>query len=400
MLKDKTIVIAVTGGIAIYKIADLCSKLTQKGANLWVIMSESATRFVQPLTFQSLVKNPVLTSTFQEPDPKVISHINIADKADLFLIAPATANTIGKLANGIADDLIGTTFLATKAPVWLAPAMNVNMYHHPAVQKNMKQLAGWGCRFLEPEEGYLACGWVGKGRLAPPQDIQKEIEDYFTYRDKQDLHGKKILITAGATREKIDPVRFITNHSTGKMGYAIAEAAARRGAEVTLVSGSTQLQPPTGVRFVPIVSAEDMYQAVIERFPEMDIVIKAAAVADYRPKFVYDQKMKKKPGDMVFEMERTRDILMELGKRKDKQFLVGFAAETENLEENALGKMERKNADMIVANNVASPGAGFGTDTNIVTIFRKDGKSLSLPQMEKTEVANRILDFINESWMA
>ena len=397
MLKDKTIVIAVTGGIAIYKIADLCSKLTQKGANVWVLMSESATRFVQPLTFQSLVKNPVLTSTFQEPDPKVISHINIADKADLFLIAPATANTIGKLANGIADDLIGTTFLATKGPVWVAPAMNVNMYHHPAVQKNMNQLAEWGCRFLEPEEGYLACGWVGKGRLAPPEDILKEIEDYFTYLDKQDLQGTKVLVTAGATREKIDPVRFLTNHSTGKMGYAIAEAAARRGAEVTLVSGSNLLAPK-GVQVVPVVSAEDMYQAVIERYDGMDLVIKAAAVADYRPKVIYDQKMKKKPGDLSIEMERTRDILLELGKRKEKQFLVGFAAETENLEENALGKLERKNADMIVANNVASPGAGFGTDTNIVTIMRRDGKSVSLPQLDKREVANQILDFVVETW--
>ncbi|HBI03933.1 MAG TPA: bifunctional phosphopantothenoylcysteine decarboxylase/phosphopantothenate--cysteine ligase CoaBC [Paenibacillaceae bacterium] len=397
MLKDKTIVIAVTGGIAIYKIADLCSKLTQKGANVWVLMSESATRFVQPLTFQSLVKNPVLTSTFQEPDPKVISHINIADKADLFLIAPATANTIGKLANGIADDLIGTTFLATKGPVWVAPAMNVNMYHHPAVQKNMNQLAEWGCRFLEPEEGYLACGWVGKGRLAPPEDILKEIEDYFTYLDKQDLQGTKVLVTAGATREKIDPVRFLTNHSTGKMGYAIAEAAARRGAEVTLVSGSNLLAPK-GVQVVPVVSAEDMYQAVIERYDGMDLVIKAAAVADYRPKVIYDQKMKKKLGDLSIEMERTRDILLELGKRKEKQFLVGFAAETENLEENALGKLERKNADMIVANNVASPGAGFGTDTNIVTIMRRDGKSVSLPQLDKREVANQILDFVVETW--
>lgn len=398
MLKDKRIVIAVTGGIAIYKIADLCSKLTQKGADVWVIMSESATRFVQPLTFQSLVKNPVLTSVFQEPDPKMISHISIGDKADLFLIAPATANTIGKLANGIADDLIGTTFLATKAPVWLAPAMNVNMYHHPAVQKNMKQLVEWGCRIIEPEEGYLACGWVGKGRLAPPEFLLKEIEDYFTYVDKQDLQGKKILITAGATREKIDPVRFITNHSTGKMGYALAEAAARRGGEVTLVSGTTYLDPPKGVSFVPVVSAEDMYQAVMERFDEMDLVIKAAAVADYRPKVVFEQKMKKKPGDLVIEMERTRDILLELGKRKTHQFLVGFAAETENLEENALSKLERKNADMIVANNVAKPGAGFGVDTNIVTIFRKDGKSISLPQLNKGEVANQILDFIVETW--
>lgn len=393
-MKGKTIVIGVTGGIAIYKIADLCSKLTQKGANVWVLMTESATRFVQPITFQSLVRNPVLTDTFQEPNPNFISHIHVADMADLFLVAPATANTIGKMANGIADDIVTTTYLATKAPVWIAPAMNVNMYNHPAVQNNMGRLAGYGHRFIEPDEGYLACGWTGKGRLAEPFDILGEIEAYFAADARQDLVGKKLLVTAGATRESVDPVRFFTNHSSGKMGYAIAEAAAKRGADVVLVSGKTNLTPPTGVEFVQIESAEEMYQAVMARYDEMDIVVKSAAVADYRPKVVHTQKMKKKSGDMVIELERTRDILAELGERKTHQFLVGFAAETENVEENARGKMERKRADMIVANNVAEAGAGFGVDTNIVTIYTRDGQAQSLPQMSKADIADRILDAV------
>jgi phosphopantothenoylcysteine decarboxylase/phosphopantothenate--cysteine ligase len=393
-VKGKTIVIGVTGGIAIYKIADLCSKLTQKGANVWVLMSEAATRFVQPITFQSLVHNPVLTDTFQEPNPSVISHIDIADRADLFLVAPATANVIGKMANGIADDIITTSYLATRAPVWIAPAMNVNMYHHPAVQHNMRRLAEYGYRFIEPAEGYLACGWVGKGRLAEPNDILQEIEAFFAGEKHKDMEGVRLLVTAGATRESIDPVRFFTNHSSGKMGYAIAEAAAKRGAHVTLVSGKTNLTPPAGVEFVSVVSAEDMYQAVVSRYDEMDIVIKSAAVADYRPKIVHSQKMKKQPGNLMLELERTRDILAELGKRKTHQFLVGFAAETENVEQNALGKLERKNADMIVANNIAESGAGFGVDTNIVTIYTRDGKHTSLPQMSKADIADRVLDAV------
>ncbi|WP_027414534.1 bifunctional phosphopantothenoylcysteine decarboxylase/phosphopantothenate--cysteine ligase CoaBC [Aneurinibacillus terranovensis] len=400
MIEGKTIVIGVTGGIAIYKIADVCSKLTQKGANVWVLMTEAATRFVQPITFQALVRNPVLTHTFQEPNPAVISHINVADKADLMLIAPATANMIGKLANGIADDMISTTFLATKAPVWLAPAMNVNMYAHPAVRKNIQQLTEWGYRFIEPEDGYLACGWVGKGRLAPPQDILAEIEAFFDEPSTCDFRGKKVLVTAGATRESIDPVRFFTNHSSGKMGYAIAEAAARRGADVVLVSGKTNLTPPKGVTYVETLTAEEMYGEVIARYENMDLVIKAAAVADYRPKVVHTQKMKKQPGNLVIELERTPDILAELGKRKTHQFLVGFAAETENVQENAAAKMERKNADMIVANNITEQGAGFGVDTNIVTIFRKGHENVSLPQMDKRQIADTILDCILEEWKA
>jgi phosphopantothenoylcysteine decarboxylase / phosphopantothenate---cysteine ligase len=407
MMQGKTIVIGVTGGIAIYKIADLCSKLTQQGANVWVLMTESATRFVQPITFQALVRNPVLTDTFQEPNPAVISHIDVADRADLLLIAPATANMIGKLANGIADDMISTTFLASKAPVWIAPAMNVNMYTHPAVQENMNKLASWGCRFIEPEEGYLACGWIGKGRLAEPRDILAEIEAFFAGdarhkeafqgEETQDLRGVKLLVTAGATREAIDPVRFFTNYSSGKMGYAVAEAAAKRGAAVTLVSGKTNLAHPDGIEVVEAISAEDMYQEVMKRYDETDVVVKAAAVADYRPKLTYVQKMKKQPGDLVIEMERTADILAELGRRKTRQFLVGFAAETEDVEGNARGKMERKNTDMIVANNVAQEGAGFGVDTNIVTVYLRSGESYPLPQMDKSQLADRLLDFIVEA---
>ncbi|WCK53040.1 bifunctional phosphopantothenoylcysteine decarboxylase/phosphopantothenate--cysteine ligase CoaBC [Aneurinibacillus sp. Ricciae_BoGa-3] len=407
MMQGKTIVIGVTGGIAIYKIADLCSKLTQKGADVWVLMTESATRFVQPITFQALVRNPVLTDTFQEPNPSVISHIDVADRADLLLIAPATANVIGKLANGIADDMISTTFLATKAPVWIAPAMNVNMYAHPAVQDNMSKLASWGCRFIEPEEGYLACGWIGKGRLAEPMDMLAQIEAFFSegtcqkdaalLKVRQDLQGIKMVVTAGATREAIDPVRFFTNHSSGKMGYAIAEAAAKRGADVTLISGKTNLARPEDVEVVEAVSAEDMFREVIKRYAHADVVVKAAAVADYRPKMTYDHKMKKQPGDLVIEMERTTDILAELGARKTHQFLVGFAAETQDVEANARGKMERKNTDMIVANNVSQEGAGFGVDTNIVTVYLRTGESYPLPQMDKSQLAHRLLDFILEA---
>ncbi|AMA72608.1 MULTISPECIES: bifunctional phosphopantothenoylcysteine decarboxylase/phosphopantothenate--cysteine ligase CoaBC [Aneurinibacillus] len=396
-MKGKTIVIGVAGGIAIYKIADLCSKLTQKGADVWVLMTEAATKFVQPVTFQALVRNPVLTDIFQEPNPSVISHIDVADRADLFLIAPATANIIGKMANGIADDIVTTAYLATKAPVWIAPAMNVNMYNHPAVQHNIRRLAEYGYRFIEPAEGYLACGWIGKGRLAEPMDILQEMERFFAAVERQDMKDIRLLVTAGATREAVDPVRFFTNRSSGKMGYAIAEAAAKRGAKVTLVSGKTDLTPPAGVEFVEVTSAEDMYQAVISRYDDMDIVVKAAAVADYRPKVVHSQKMKKKSGDLVLELTRTRDILADLGKRKTHQFLVGFAAETENVEENARGKLERKNADMIVANNVTQSGAGFGVDTNIVTIYTRDGKSEALPQMRKTEIADCLLDKVLEA---
>lgn len=394
MLNGKKILLCVTGGIAVYKAAALTSKLTQAGIIVKVILSEAAAQFVTPLTFQALSKNDVYTDTFDEKDSRVIAHIDLADWADLIIVAPATANTIGKLANGIADNMITTTLLAATVPVWIAPAMNVHMYEHPAVKKNIAVLAQYGYRFIEPSEGYLACGYVGKGRLEEPEKIVEIIDHYFN-QSNQSLAGKKVIVTAGPTQEKIDPVRYITNHSTGKMGYAIAEEAAKAGAEVVLISGPVNIPVPNGVTVVNVKSAEDMYQAVIAQYDEADIVIKTAAVADYRPKISHEQKMKKQPGEKVLELERTKDILFELGQKKTHQILVGFAAETENVEEYAMGKLKKKNADMIVANNVKTAGAGFGTETNIVTIFKNDGTSLELPIMTKHEVAQKLLEQIS-----
>lgn len=391
MLKDKKILLCVTGGIAVFKAAALTSKLVQEGAHVKVMMSESATKFVTPLTFQALSRNDVYTDTFDEKDSKVIAHIDLADWPDLIIVAPATANTIGKLANGIADDMISTTLLASTSTVWIAPAMNVHMYEHPAVKRNMETLRDFGYGFIEPGEGYLACGYVGKGRLEEPETIVEKAKNHFTSLKDKPLLNKKILVTAGPTRERIDPIRFITNHSTGKMGYAIAEQAKNLGAEVTLVSGPVSITPPIGVKVLNVESAQDMYEAVTLRAVEQDIIVKTAAVADYRPKFVHEQKMKKKEGDASIELERTKDILMELGKVKQGQFLIGFAAETENVDEYALGKLERKNADMIVANNVTVEGAGFGTDTNIVTVYTRDGRKIELPQQSKSEIAKKIL---------
>ncbi|BDG48101.1 bifunctional phosphopantothenoylcysteine decarboxylase/phosphopantothenate--cysteine ligase CoaBC [Parageobacillus sp. KH3-4] len=390
MVNEKNILLCVTGGIAAYKAAALTSQLTQRGANVKVMMSESACKFITPLTFQALSRNEVYIDTFDEKNPAVIAHIDVADWADLVLVAPATANTIGKLAHGIADNMITTTLLATKAPVWIAPAMNVHMYEHPAVQANIETLYRFGYRFIEPSEGYLACGYVGKGRLEEPEKIIENIEAYFASRTPF-LKGKKVLVTAGPTREKLDPVRFFSNRSTGKMGYAIAEAAARFGAEVTLVSGPTELEAPANVETVRVESAQEMYEAVMERFPHVDIVIKAAAVADYRPKHVFAKKMKKQPGDYVIEMERTTDILKTLGEQKTSQILVGFAAETDHVEEYAKQKLESKQLDMVVANNVSEEGAGFAGDTNIVTIFKRDGSVRSLPLLPKKQVAEEIL---------
>lgn len=390
MLNGKKVLLCVTGGIAVYKAVALTSKLTQAGVEVKVILSDSATKFVTPLTFQALSRNEVYFDTFDEKDPKEIAHIALADWADLILIAPATANMIGKLANGIADDMISTTLLAATAPVWIAPAMNVHMYEHPAVKKNIEVLYSFGYRFIEPNEGYLACGYVGKGRLEEPEQIVVTMEQFFN-REPSILKGKKVLITAGPTREKIDPVRFISNHSSGKMGYSLAEEAIKLGAEVTLISGPVSLEAPRGVRVIGVESAEEMFQAVNEYYETADLVIKTAAVADYRPKITYDEKVKKKPGEEVLELERTKDILFELGQRKNKQILVGFAAETNFVEEYAKEKLKKKNADMIVANNVKTEGAGFGTDTNIVTIIKKDGTILPLPLMSKNEVANRVL---------
>ena len=318
----------------------------------------------------------------------------LADWADLVLIAPATANIIGKLANGLADDMISTTLLATTATVWIAPAMNVHMYDHPSVRKNIETLYQFGYRFIEPGEGYLACGYVGKGRLEEPEAIVDLVNTFFT-TSNQLFKGKTILITAGPTKEKIDPVRYFTNRSSGKMGYALAEEAIEMGAEVILVSGADSITPPEGVKLIKVESAEEMHQQVIEHFPEADIVIKSAAVADYRPKEVFAEKMKKKSGNLVIEFERTKDVLQELGQIKNHQFLVGFAAETNNIDRNAREKLERKNADMIIANDVSAEGAGFGVDTNIVTIYHKDQSKKELPLLSKRDTAKEILKEIS-----
>lgn len=389
MLKGKKILVCVSGGIAVFKAAALTSKLTQAGAIVKVIMTESARKFVTPLTFQALSRHDVYTDTFDEKDSSVIAHIDLADWADLTLIAPATANVIGKLANGLADDMMSTTLLAVTSPIFIAPAMNVHMYENPAVQKNIETLEQFGYHFIEPNEGFLACGYVAKGRMEEPETIVAMLET-FVSRDLP-LQGKRILITAGPTRERIDPVRFMTNFSSGKMGYSIAAEAVQNGAEVILISGPTNLQPPAGVRVVNVESAEDMLRAVLNEYDAVDAVIKTAAVADYRPKIVHKEKMKKKADDLTLQLERTPDILKILGERKTKQTLVGFAAETNKVEEYAKGKLASKNLDMIVANDVLAEGAGFGTDTNIVTMYKRNGEIVSLPKLSKQQVATHIL---------
>jgi phosphopantothenoylcysteine decarboxylase/phosphopantothenate--cysteine ligase len=398
MMKGKRILLCVSGGIAVYKAAALTSKLVQAGAEVKVMMTASACEFVTPLTFQALSRNPVYTDTFDEKDPSVIAHIDLADWPDLILVAPATANMIGKIANGLADDMISTTLLAATAPVWIAPAMNVHMYDHPAVKKNMSTLSSFGYSFVEPGEGYLACGYVGKGRLEEPETIVSLILSYFSQAShtQKILEGVNVLVTAGPTVERIDPVRFFTNRSTGKMGYALAEQAAKLGASVTLVTGPTNLEYPKGVQVVQIESAQQMLEAVMQRYHEADVVIKSAAVADYRPKHVFDQKMKKQPGEAVLELERTTDILRTLGERKEHQLLVGFAAETEQVDEYAQKKLASKNLDMIVANNVMTEGAGFGTDTNIVTLYKRSGESKELPILSKHDVATEVLKEVKE----
>lgn len=395
-MQNKRILLCVTGGIAAYKAVALTSKLTQLHTQVKVIMSEHATKFVTPLTFQAISRNPVYIDTFNEIDPEKIAHIDLAEWADVIVIAPATANIIGKLAHGIADDMMTTTLLATTKPVFLAPSMNVHMYLHPAVQENMEILASRGYEFIEPGEGYLACGYVGKGRMAEPEEIIDHLIRFFSSQ-KTILQGKRILITAGPTRERIDPVRYITNFSSGKMGYALAEEAVKLGADVILVSGPVSLAPPARVKVLQVESAQQMYETVLAHFPETDIIIKTAAVADYRPKSVASQKLKKKTDTLVIELKKTVDILAELGKRKNQQFLVGFAAETENIEENAKEKLRKKNLDLIVVNDVTQEGAGFGVDTNIVTIYRKNGTKLALPKMSKTRVARVILEEIATS---
>ena len=390
MLKDKKILLFVTGGIAVYKAASLTSKLVQAGAEVKVVMSESAMKFVTPLTFQSLSRNDVFHDTFDEKIPGKIAHIDLADWADAAVIAPATANVIGKVANGIADDMISTILLAVTAPIFIAPAMNVHMYEHKAVQRNMNRLREDGYTFIEPNEGYLACGYVGKGRLEEPEAIVEVLSAHFD-TDKLPLSGKKVLITAGPTRERIDPVRYVSNYSTGKMGYSLAEAALKMGAEVTLVSGPVTVTAPPNARLISVESASEMYEAVMAEMGSANIIIGTAAVADYKPAEAATQKIKKQDDDVSLAMTRTKDILAEAGKRKSRQILVGFAAETNNVEEYAKKKLVKKNADMIVANDVMKEGAGFGTDTNIVTLYKKDGTSVELPLMSKLQTAEAIL---------
>ncbi|MGD9677864.1 MAG: bifunctional phosphopantothenoylcysteine decarboxylase/phosphopantothenate--cysteine ligase CoaBC [Vulcanibacillus sp.] len=394
ILNGKKIVLGITGGIAAYKAATITSMLVKKGAEVQVIMTEASTKIIPPFTLQILSKKHVYTDTFDEYNPDIVAHINIANNADLVLIAPATANVIAKLAYGIADDMLTTTLLAVKCPIFIAPSMNENMYFHPTVQGNIAILKARGIKIIEPSEGRLAEGYSGKGRLPEPEEILEIIEEHLT-REK-DFLGKKFLITAGPTRESIDSVRFITNHSSGKMGYALAEVALERGGEVILISGKTNILPPNGVQLISIETAEQMYQKVIDNLESTDIIIKTAAVADYRPKNIYPGKFKKKDEAWFIEMERTKDIALEIGNRKSEgQLLIGFCAESEDLIKNAKAKLKAKNMDMIVANNILTEGAGFEGDTNIVTLISKLGKEVTYPIMSKKELAYRILTEIN-----
>jgi phosphopantothenoylcysteine decarboxylase/phosphopantothenate--cysteine ligase len=390
VLRGKVIILGICGGIAAYKMAEVVSRLKKMGAEVHVIMTRSATEFITPLTLGTLSQNAVAIEMFWQTGDPHIQHIELAQQADLMLIAPATANMVGKIANGIADDLLSTTVMAATIPVMLVPSMNVHMYENLVLQSNLDKLRHIGYRIIEPSAGYLACGDTGKGRLPEPEEIVQEIVEFLS--QKQDLVGRTIMVTAGATRESLDPVRFLSNRSTGKMGYRVAEAARDRGARVILISAPTHLNTPFGVEMVAVNSARDMYAAVLEYFPLCDAVIKTAAVADYRPRVQVDQKIKKDAGGFVLELERNPDILYELGQRKEHQILVGFAAETHNLDEYARQKISKKKLDFIVANDVTREGAGFGTETNIVNLVFPDGKVRYLPQMSKAEVAEHILD--------
>ncbi|MER2007585.1 MAG: bifunctional phosphopantothenoylcysteine decarboxylase/phosphopantothenate--cysteine ligase CoaBC [Psychrobacillus sp.] len=395
MITSKKILVCVTGGIAVYKAVALVSKLTQAGAEVKVMMTPSAMEFVTPLSFQAMSRNDVYYDTFDEKNSQVIAHIDLADWADLVLVAPATANTIAKLANGIADNMVTTTLLATTADVWIAPAMNVHMYDHPAVKRNIEQLSKDGYSFIEPSEGFLACGYVGKGRLEEPEKIVQLIETHFSPKDLP-LKGKKVVVTAGPTREKLDPVRFLTNFSSGKMGYAMAEAASKLGAETILISGPVAIDAPQNVKLVNVESTEDMFLAVLDHFETASIVVKTAAVADYKAKEIHPQKMKKKEGEVTIALEKTTDILSELGKRKTSQILVGFAAETNDVVHYAKGKLKKKNADYIIANDVTEEGSGFGTETNAVTLVGKNDIDIHFPQTSKKELALQLFRMIIE----
>ncbi|MDE7445772.1 MAG: bifunctional phosphopantothenoylcysteine decarboxylase/phosphopantothenate--cysteine ligase CoaBC [Lachnospiraceae bacterium] len=393
MLQGKHIVLGVTGSIAAYKIATLASMLKKRKADVTVIMTPNATNFINPITFEELTGNKCLVDTFDRNFQHSVAHVSLARQTDVFMVAPASANVIAKAAHGIADDMLTTTLLACECPKLIAPAMNTRMYLNPIVQDNMKILQNYGMEVISPAVGYLACGDTGEGKMPEP-DLLLEYIIKALY--PKDMKGTKVLVTAGPTREKIDPVRYITNHSTGKMGYAIARAAMMRGAEVTLVTGKTDLIPPMGVHTVEITSAADMAQAVKECAQEQDIIIKAAAVADYRPMHTADEKMKKTDDDMSILLERTEDILGFLGSNKrEGQFLCGFSMETENMIENSRKKLEKKNLDLIVANNLKEQGAGFGTDTNVVTLLARND-TIQLPIMGKDEVADQLLTYIME----
>lgn len=390
-LENKKIVIGVTGSIAAYKIAGLCSMLKKKKADVTVIMTQNATNFINPITFETLTGNKCLIDTFDRNFQYDVEHVELAKAAEVFLVAPASANVIAKAAHGIADDMLTTTLLAATCPKLFAPAMNTRMYQNPITQDNLQILKKYGMKVITPASGYLACGDTGEGKMPEVEELYDNIIDALMPKD---LTGYNVLVTAGPTREKIDPVRFISNHSTGKMGYAIAKQAGMRGAKVTLVSGPVALEAPKGVEVVPVVSAKDMADAVWERADKMDMIIKAAAVADYRPVTTYEDKVKKSGDDMNIALERTDDILAHLGKnKKEGQILCGFSMETKDMLENSKVKLKKKNLDVIVANNLKVAGAGFGTDTNIVTLITKD-EVKELPILSKEEVADRILSYL------
>lgn len=391
MLKDKHIILGVTGSIAAYKTASLASMLKKQGACVTVMMTRNATNFINPITFEELTGNKCLVDTFDRNFAHNVEHISLARQADACLIAPASANVIAKVSHGIADDMLTTTFLACGCPKLVSPAMNTKMYRNPITQDNIALLRHYGMEVIEPAAGYLACGDVGEGKMPEPEVLLEYLVRALTPKD---MAGKKVLVTAGPTQEKIDPVRYITNHSTGKMGYAIARAAMRRGAEVTLVTGKTDLVPPICVTTAGVVSAAEMAAAVKERAQAQDIIIKAAAVADYRPKYTADEKIKKKDDEMNLPLERTEDILAFLGAHKRKgQFLCGFSMETEHMERNAREKLQKKNLDLIVANHLKEAGAGFGTDTNVITLL-SETETIQLPLMSKEEAANQLLNYI------